>query len=172
MTNTSLKAIFLSVTLLLVSSVQAEQYIFPENGQTKEQQQQDEYACHSWATGETGFDPTTTQTQSSTAAIPAPEQQESRRGGGARSALGGAAAGALIAEIGGNDVSNGAAKGAAVGVISNRRGNRKADAQAAQQQQAQQEQTAQAQLQINTQTADYNKARGVCLEAKGYSVSD
>lgn len=171
MTNTSLKAIFISVTLLLVSSVQAEQYIFPENGQTKEQQQQDEYACHSWAAGETGFDPTASQTQSSTAATPAPEQQESRRGGG-RSALGGAAAGALIAEIGGNDVSNGAAKGAAVGVISNRRGNRKADAQAAQQQQAQQEQTAQAQQQVNEQTADYNKARGVCLEAKGYSVSD
>jgi len=172
MTNTSLKTLILTITLLLASSVQAQQYVFPEKGQTKEQQQQDEYACHSWATAETGFDPTTAQSQNPETVTPAPVQEQSRRGGGARSALGGAAAGALIAEIGGNDVSNGAAKGAAVGIISNRRGNRKADVQEAQQQQVQQQQAAQSQQQINEQTANYNKARGVCLEAKGYSVSE
>lgn len=170
MTQISLKTIILSVSLLFASSVQAQQFIFPENGQSKEQQQKDEYSCHSWAVGETGFDPTATQAPST--ATPAPQQKQPKRGGGGRSALGGAAAGALIAEIGGNDASNGAAKGAAVAVISNRRQNRKANAQAAEQQQAQQQQAEQVQQQANEQIANYNKAKNLCLEAKGYSVSD
>lgn len=33
-------------------------YIYPKNGQTQDQQAQDRYECHSWATGQTGFDPT------------------------------------------------------------------------------------------------------------------
>ncbi len=33
-------------------------YIYPKNGQTQDQQAQDRYECHSWANGQTGFDPT------------------------------------------------------------------------------------------------------------------
>lgn len=33
-------------------------YIYPKNGQTQAQQDQDRYECHSWATNQTGFDPT------------------------------------------------------------------------------------------------------------------
>jgi hypothetical protein len=32
--------------------------IYPKNGQTKDQQAADQYECHSWAKGQTGFDPT------------------------------------------------------------------------------------------------------------------
>ncbi len=32
--------------------------IYPKNGQTKEQQSADQYECHTWARGQTGFDPT------------------------------------------------------------------------------------------------------------------
>jgi hypothetical protein len=32
--------------------------IYPKNGQTKEQQAADQFECHSWAKGQTGFDPT------------------------------------------------------------------------------------------------------------------
>jgi opacity protein-like surface antigen len=32
--------------------------IYPKNGQSQEQQSADRYACHSWAVGQTGFDPT------------------------------------------------------------------------------------------------------------------
>jgi hypothetical protein len=32
--------------------------IYPKNGQTKEQQSADQYECHNWARGQTGFDPT------------------------------------------------------------------------------------------------------------------
>ena len=72
MTNTLLKTIILSITILLTSSVHAQQYIFPEKGQSTEQQQKDEYTCHSWAVGEVGFDPTATQSSPAPIATPAP----------------------------------------------------------------------------------------------------
>lgn len=33
-------------------------FIYPKNGQSKEQQSKDRYECHTWAMGQTGFDPT------------------------------------------------------------------------------------------------------------------
>jgi len=35
-----------------------ELYIYPKNGQNDQQQAQDRYECHSWASSQTGFDPT------------------------------------------------------------------------------------------------------------------
>ncbi len=35
-----------------------ELYIYPKNGQSDQQQAQDRYECHSWASSQTGFDPT------------------------------------------------------------------------------------------------------------------
>lgn len=32
-------------------------YVYPERGQSAEQQAKDRYECHSWAVGQTGFDP-------------------------------------------------------------------------------------------------------------------
>ena len=32
--------------------------IFPNDGQSKEQQEADEFSCYQWARGESGFDPT------------------------------------------------------------------------------------------------------------------
>ena len=32
--------------------------IYPKNGQSKDQQAADQYECHNWAKGQTGFDPT------------------------------------------------------------------------------------------------------------------
>ena len=37
-----------------------QQYVYPRNGQTPEQQATDRYECHRWAVGQTGFDPTLT----------------------------------------------------------------------------------------------------------------
>jgi hypothetical protein len=37
---------------------QADLMIYPKNGQTKEQQAADQFECHNWAKGQTGFDPT------------------------------------------------------------------------------------------------------------------
>ena len=37
---------------------QSDLIIYPKNGQTKEQQSADQFECHNWAKGQTGFDPT------------------------------------------------------------------------------------------------------------------
>ena len=39
-------------------------YLYPRNGQSEAQQQNDRYECHSWAVGQTGFDPTRSAPQS------------------------------------------------------------------------------------------------------------
>ena len=36
----------------------ADMYVYPRNGQSAEQTQNDKYECHSWAVNQTGFDPT------------------------------------------------------------------------------------------------------------------
>lgn len=40
------------------NSVPDDLMIYPKNGQTKEQQAADQFECHDWAKGQTGFDPT------------------------------------------------------------------------------------------------------------------
>jgi hypothetical protein len=40
------------------SGQQMDLIIYPKNGQTKDQQAADRYECHTWAKGQTGFDPT------------------------------------------------------------------------------------------------------------------
>jgi hypothetical protein len=37
---------------------QADLIVYPKNGQSKDQQAADQYECHNWAKGQTGFDPT------------------------------------------------------------------------------------------------------------------
>jgi len=42
---------------LSIQSALAQQYVYPKEGQSPQQQQQDEYACYQWAVQQTGFDP-------------------------------------------------------------------------------------------------------------------
>jgi hypothetical protein len=44
-------------------------YVYPKNGQSEQQTQNDRYQCHEWAVGQTGYDPTNSanDTQASTA---------------------------------------------------------------------------------------------------------
>jgi hypothetical protein len=39
-------------------AVQTDLVIYPKNGQSREQQAADQFECHNWAKGQTGFDPT------------------------------------------------------------------------------------------------------------------
>jgi hypothetical protein len=41
----------------------ADLYVYPRNGQTDEQTQNDRYECHAWAVSQSGFDPTRSQQQ-------------------------------------------------------------------------------------------------------------
>jgi hypothetical protein len=86
-------------------------YIYPQKGQSKEQQEKDKFDCYQWAKGQTGFDPMARPTATSP-----PPQQEAQQGGVGRGAARGAAAGAVGGAIGG-DAGKGAAIGAASGAM-------------------------------------------------------
>lgn len=131
----------------------ADLYIYPNKGQSPEQQSRDRYDCHLWAVQQTGFDPTRAQ---ASAPPPAPPQ-----GGVFKGAARGAAVGAVGGAIAG-DAGTGAAVGAATGGLI---GGMKQRGQA-QQQQAQANQAAQQQ----GASAAYNRALSACLSGRGYTV--
>ena len=93
--------------------------------------------------------------QQATAPTAAPQQS----GRGGRGLLRGAAVGGII------DGSDGAAKGAAIGVLAGRSRQNRQNQAAIQQQQAEQANA------INTENkATFDRAYGVCLKGKGYTV--
>jgi hypothetical protein len=163
-----MKALLMTGLLIAISSsAVAEQYIFPAEGQSHEQQEQDEYTCHKWAVDETGFNPMNASTSTSSEYTSAPTNTSATPGSGMRGAVAGGVAGAVIADIGDNDTDHGAQRGAAIGLVSARRHSRRSNEQAAQQQQAQQQQT---QSYSDAEEDNYFNANEACLEAKGYSV--
>jgi hypothetical protein len=129
-------------------------FVYPGKGQTKEQQEQDEFSCYKWAKEQTGFDPNQPMQQ---AAAPPPQ------GGAARGAARGAAVGAIGGAIGG-DAGKGAAIGAGVGAAGGAMRRRQAE----QQQAAAQQKAKQA---YNAEVADYKRAFSGCMTARGYTVS-
>jgi hypothetical protein len=142
------KALKFLVALSLLSApgvvtAQSQVFVYPQKGQTKDQQDRDEYECWKWAKEQSGVDP---------AAAPAGPDRGKRLGGTVGGAAKGAAAGALIGAIAG-DAGKGAAIGAGVGGIKGRSGA------------VQNEKGAAA-----SQTDSYNRAFGVCMEGRGYSV--
>lgn len=132
----------------------AQMFIFPEKGQTKDQQEFDQFTCYKWAKEQTGFDP---NQQAVAAAPPPPEKGQALRGAGRGAALG--AVGGAIGGDAGKGAAIGAAVGGGMGMMRSRRSEmeyeQKVEAQSAKQQAAQQE---------------FNRAYGVCLEGKGYKV--
>jgi uncharacterized protein YcfJ len=149
----SVSVLFL-FSLGFTSFVNAGMMIYPAKGQSAEQQQKDEFECHQWAVQQTSYDPTKAQQ--------APQQQTTQKGGAVRGAAGGALLGAGIGAIAG-DTGKGAAIGAGVGAVGG-------GAKRRQQQQQQEAANQQAQAQQQAQIDNYNKAKGVCLEGRGYTV--
>jgi len=129
-------------------------FVYPSKGQTKEQQEQDEFSCYKWAKEQTGFDPTQPVQQ---AAAPPPQ------GGAAKGAAKGAAIGAIGGAIGG-DAGKGAAIGAGVGAAGGAARRRKGEQQqAAALQKAKQE--------YNAEVDGYKRAFSACMTGRGYTVS-
>jgi len=132
----------------------AQMFVFPEKGQTKDQQDLDQFNCYKWAKEQTGIDP---NQQAAAPAPQAPEQGQAMRG-----AAGGAAIGAIGGAIAG-DPGKGAAIGAAAGGGMGMMRRRRAEMEY-QQQVGQQAANRQAGQQ------EFNRAYSVCLEGKGYKV--
>ena len=148
--------------LLTVPSVYAQDpIIYPNKGQSPEQQEKDKYECYIWARQQTGSDPM----QTPTATAPPPGQQAPQGGvarGAGRGALVGVTAGAIAGDAG-----KGAAIGAASGALIG--GMRRQDQQR-QQQQAQQQWEQEQAANYANQRNNYNRAYGACLQGRGYTV--
>jgi hypothetical protein len=145
----------LAIAVLSVHvAIAQDPYVYPTQGQSSKQMEQDKYSCYQWAKGQTGFDPM--QAPTATASPPP------TRGGALRGAAGGAAVGAAVGAIAG-DAGKGAAIGAASGGIIG--GARRARSNQEQQQYAQQQAAG-----YEQQRNEYNRAWGACMEGRGYTV--
>jgi hypothetical protein len=154
-TSSRKSAIAASCAALLCTGAVAQQFVYPAKGQTPDQQKKDESACYQWAVQQTGFDPS-----KPVAAPAAPPPPTTATGTTPGAGVRGAARGAVVGEVVGGDASTGAAVGAAAARGQSRRQN----AATAQQQQAATQQA------TSQQQAAFAKARGACLEGRGYTV--
>jgi hypothetical protein len=134
----------LALSVLCVSVAAAQSYFYPDRGQSRDRQSRDQYECHQWAVGQTGFDPATAS------ASPPTTTTSPLRGAGR-----GAAVGAIGGAIGGN-AGAGAAAGAAAGALFG--GMRRAQ---------QEDAAAQSRSQANAQ---YDRALAACMSGRGYTV--
>ena len=154
--------ITLVMALMVIPPVYAQEpFIYPDKGQSAEQQEKDKYECYSWAKDQTGFDPM----QVPTATAPPPGQEAPEGGvvrGAGRGALVGVTAGAIAGDAG-----KGAAIGAATGALFG--GMRRSDQQR-QQQQAEQQWAEQEGANYANQRNNYNRAYSACLDGRGYTV--
>jgi len=141
--------------VLIATSAWGQQlYIYPQRGQSFDQQAVDKAECERWATQQTGYNP----------AAPAgpPPMAGAPQGGMVRGAAGGAALGAVGGAIGG-DAGKGAAIGAGVGALFGGFRRMRAMEEEQAQMASYQAQTAQA-------TGGFNRAYGACLQGRGYTV--
>ena len=180
---------------LPAAAQQQKTFIFPAKGQSPKQQATDEKACKDWAVLQVGFDPArnpappppdlnavASAARQQAGPPPAAPTKEDSRKARRRGALRGAARGAAIGEISGGKWEDGAMVGAAGGAVRTSQGQKQ---QAAGQQQAHQ-QSVDAKVQSSVDAAvrehqaatsrwiakdaDFQRAQGACLEAKGYTV--
>lgn len=154
--------LFLFGTFLFAgAALAADVYIYPQKGQSQEQQEKDKWECYNWAKQQTGFDP-----MARPEATSPPPAKEARQGGVVRGAARGAAVGAVGGAIAG-DAGKGAAIGAAGGGLIG--GMRRRD-QRAREAQARKNWEAQQAAAYNQKRSEYDRAHGACLEGRGYTV--
>ena len=146
--------ILLAALTFTVGAQAQELFIFPNEGQSQDQQDADTFQCQRAATDRTGFDPMATPT----ATRPPPQQQGGVVGGAARGALLGGAIGAVT-----GDTRRGLRAGAAGGGVLG--GMQRADSNR-QQDQWEREQAAN----YRRQRQNWNRAFSACMESRGYTV--
>ncbi len=138
-------------------------YAYPERGQSADEQSRDRYECSLWAVKQSGFDPS---------AADVPQAYRVRVAGGPPPGTGtaiGAIAGAVLgaAMAGDDDAGAGAVFGAVTGAMI---GSASDAARAQQNEAVMSEQAQQQQAALAHGAADYRRALGACLDARGYSV--
>jgi hypothetical protein len=157
-----LLAYFIVVMVTVPPVFAQDPIIYPNKGQSVEQQEKDKSECYMWAKQQTGFDPMKVPQASQP-----PPQQEAKKGGAVRGAARGAAVGTVVGGIAGGEWGKGAAAGATGGALVG--GMRRQD-QRRQQQQAQKQWEEQQVAEYTQKRNAYDRAFAACLEGKGYTV--
>jgi hypothetical protein len=136
-------------------------YAYPLQNQTPDQQGKDRYECSTWATQQTGFDPSAPNVPPSMRVVVAGPPP------GTNTAIGAVTGAVIGAAVGGPRAAGplalfGAVAGAAIGSS--------VDAQNAANQRQVYVQDRQAYLAMVDQANSYRRALSACLQARGYSV--
>ncbi len=138
-------------------------FAYPNQGQSQEQQQQDQFECFNWSKQQSGFDPMAAPTAS------APPPQDQSKGLGT---LGGAAVGGAAGAIGGGIFGGNAGKSAAIGAVAGGLfGGLKSQKRNKKNQQARQDWERQQSAQYQQARNNYNRAYSACMSARGYTIS-
>ncbi|MDS1310314.1 glycine zipper family protein [Marinobacter xiaoshiensis] len=149
------------LTLLLLSAAHQalaqELFIYPDKGQSSDQQAKDTLDCSNWAKSNAGYDPANPALGN--VAQLGPVQQA---GGAVRGAAGGAALGAIA-----GDSSEAARRGAVAGVVVGGLRQRRANREAQEEHQQEEQQLV---AQSTAKNDDYNRAYAACLEGRGYTA--
>ena len=156
----------LVVAVTSVASVAAgtEFYIYPQKGQSSEQQDKDKYECYGWAKGQSGFDPMAPPT---TKTAPPKREGGSVIGG----AVGGGAAGAAVGAVGGAIMGGKAGKGAAIGAgTGGLVGGMSAASRNSKDSQNRRDWEQKEASNYAQNRNEYNRAFSACLEGRGYTV--
>lgn len=161
---TTLVVIFAFISLTGAAFAQ-EMVIYPSQGQSNEQMEQDKFQCYSWSKNESGFDPMALPTASEP-----PPEKEAKKGGVAKGAVRGTLAGGAIGAIAGDsksDTRKGLKAGAAAGaLVGGMRRNDQVKKEEKKQKDWEQQQT----NQYKQGRSNYNRAYAACMEGRGYSV--
>ncbi len=150
---------FIPVTVILAQEL----YVYPQQGQSNDQLEQDKFQCYGFGKEQSGFDPMEVPTAT------APPPQEKKGAGVGRSAATGAAIGGAYGALTGNSskARDRAKKGAVTGLVFGGMSN----SNAKRQNEANRKAWEQEQAAIYKQNRhNYNRAYAACLEGRGYSV--
>lgn len=157
-------ALFAGLFALTLPATAQDVFFYPAGGQSADQLEGDKMECHSWAKGQTGFDPMTpapTPDYSSADAA-----QQAKQGSAVRGSARGAARGAAIGAIAG-DAGKGAKIGAGTGAARGRmRANQNANAA-----QSQSRGDYEARLgAYDAERSKWQRAASACMEGRNYTV--
>ena len=154
--------LFLITIVAATAGYAQEPIVFPAQGQSDEQMEQDKFGCYTWAKKESNFDPMAVPT----ASAPPPKQKETKASVG-RGAGGGALLGAGLGKVTGGSAKKGAVIGGAGGAVVG--GSRKA-ATAEENKKANQQWANEQGAEYTQKRNHYNRAFSACMEGKGYTV--
>ena len=164
MRRLALPSVIALLAMGMTSAWADELFVYPAKGQSKDQTEQDKYACYQFAKDETGFDPMSQPTTSS----PPPAKEKETWGTG-QGAIGGALLGAGVGALAGGK--SGAGTGALIGGVGGgaighmRRSDQKRREETRYRDWEQRETSRYARGRDS-----YERAYAACLEGRGYTV--